>query len=161
MKLKHEVHIAAPASEAWHVLGLGFGTICEWSATLASSELVGELGVGAARRCQGTGFGPFAPSLVTEELTSFDPQGMRFRYVARTGLPGFLRHAENAWSIHPVGSERCRVEFHATVRPAWWAWPIMWALPRLLRADIAKMSEEMKHRIERGTPHPRTLAATT
>ncbi len=160
MEMRHEVHIDAPASDAWLVLGRGFGNICEWSATLASSELVGELGVGASRRCQGTGFGPFAPGLVTEELTAFDPEAMTFTYVARDGLPSFLHHAENAWSIHANGPARCRVAFQATVRAAWWAFPIIWILPLLLRADLAKMSEEMKHRIETGVPHPRAAATS-
>lgn len=160
MEMRHEVHIDAPASEAWLVLGRGFGNICEWSGTLASSELVGELGVGASRRCQGTGFGPFPASVITEELTLFDPEAMTFSYVARTGLPGFLRHAENAWRVHADGPHRCRVTFRATVLSAWWAWPITWILPLLVRADLAKMSEEMKHRIETGVPHPRVASAT-
>jgi len=157
--MRHEVQIDAPASDAWHVLGVGFGTICEWSASLAASELHGDLGVGASRSCQGTGFGPFPAGVVTEELTHFDAATMTFTYEAREGLPPFVRHAGNAWSIHADGPERCVVRFEATVELAWWAWPAGWLLPRMIRADLGKMTEEMKHRIEHGTPHPRAAAA--
>lgn len=160
MEMKHEVQIDAPASAAWEVLGAGFGSICEWSATLADSAMEGELGIGGTRRCTGTGFGPFPPGEVTEELTEFDPEAMRFRYVARTGLPAFVRHAENAWTIDAEGEDRCVVRFHATVHPAWWALPLAWLLPSLLRADLARMSEEMKFRIERGIPHARATASS-
>ncbi|MBX2800856.1 MAG: SRPBCC family protein, partial [Myxococcales bacterium] len=72
MEMRRTIEMEASADQAWQVLGERFGDIAQWSSTLATSSLQGTLGVGATRVCQGTGFGPFPPGEVTEELVEFD-----------------------------------------------------------------------------------------
>ncbi len=159
MKIPHEVPVHAPAADAWQVLGVGFGHICEWAGSLSHSELEGDLGVGATRSCTGAGFGPIPPSLVVEELVHYDPDAMEFSYVARGGLPWFMVDAHNAWSVHARGDDRCVVRFSATFHMVWWLRFLEPLLVRMMAKDLAKMDEEMVYRIEHGVPHPRVLAA--
>ena len=159
MQMKHSVEIAASADDAWHVLGVGFGQICEWSTSLSDSTMVGDLQQGGVRQCKSAGFWPFPPSVVTEELTHFDHEEMAFAYVAKTGLPPFVTRATNAWKVEPDGPGHCKVSFHAVIELAWWAAPLGWLMPMFIRSDLAQMTEEMKYRIETGKPHPRVLAA--
>lgn len=158
MEFHTDIEIDASADEAWQVLGEQFGDIAEWSATLATSHLVGDLGVGATRSCEGTGFGPFPPGVVTEKLTLFDRQARALTYEANTGLPPFVLTAMNRWTIESLGPERCRVHSHATVQLAWWARPLGFLMPWMMRGDMDRFSEEMRHRIERGVAHPRAAA---
>jgi len=41
MDMHHGIRIQASAERAWHVLGVGFGNICAWSATLSASHHLG------------------------------------------------------------------------------------------------------------------------
>lgn len=158
MDLRHDVVLEAPASVAWQVLGEAFGDVADWSTTLASSHLIGALDVGAARVCENRGFGPFPASQITETLTRFDRQTMSFAYDATEGLPAFVRKAENRWTIEPVGPHQCRVRIHATVTLAWWARPFGFLLPSLMRRDLDRFLEELRHQVEHGVPHPRKQA---
>jgi hypothetical protein len=67
------------------VLGTRFGRIDEWAAPVSASKMDGEACLGAVRTCQFTGFGPFNPGIVKEQLTEFDPETMHLTYVAIGG----------------------------------------------------------------------------
>ncbi len=159
MKIITELDVNASASRAWQVLGEEFGDVAGWSATLASSSLNGTLEVGAVRTCMGTGFGPFPPGAVTEELTHFDREKRAFTYVGRDGIPSFVRHAENAWSVVDTGGNTCQVRSEATLEVAWWLRPVAFLMPWMMRSDMRKFTEELRHMIEHGTPHPRATDA--
>ncbi len=161
MRLEHEIFVDAPADDAWQVLGQQFGAIAQWSATLRASSLVGPLGVGAVRTCEGVGFGPFPPGETTEALTRFDPEQRALSYEATSGLPWFVSSARNAWRVEALGPRRCCVRSRATIALAWWLRPLSWLLPWLLARDLARFSEELRHRIEHGEPHPRKVAASS
>jgi len=161
MDVRHEVMVDAPAATAWQVLGKGFGAICEWMPNMTSSEMQGELRAGGERVCRSAGWGPFPAGEVVEELLLFDEDAMEFAYVARSGLPWFIEHGENHWTIAPAGEDRCVVRMHGQLRTVWW---LRWFAPLMvlgMRGAMAKMDEEMKHMIEKGTPHPRVLARAT
>jgi hypothetical protein len=91
MELRLETIIDTPADAGWAVLGTRFGGICEWAAPINASKLDGEARVAAVRTCELSGFGPFKPGTVKEQLTEFDPQTMTLAYVAIDGLPTFYR----------------------------------------------------------------------
>jgi len=159
VQLNTEIIIAAPASEAWKVLGQHFGAIGEWAAAIHRSKLDRDVGVGAMRTCEIGGFGPFANGEIVERLTHFDPETMSFGYVVSTGLPGFIESAENRWSIEALGPERCRVLSRATIVLRWWVRPVGPLMGWRMRADSQKFKEELEHRVEHGQAHPRKVRA--
>jgi hypothetical protein len=85
MELRAETIIHAPASAVWALLGTRFGRIDEWAAPVSASKMDREACVGVVRTCQFTGFGPFKPGIVQEQLTEFDPETMHLTYVAIDG----------------------------------------------------------------------------
>lgn len=150
--LEMKMSVEATADEAWDVLGTGFGTMCEWDSGMASSTLEGELGVGAVRHCvSAKSFGPFKPGTVKERLVEFDPEARVFAYEAFEGLPGFVRSAGNRWTIQADG-EHCIIRFDATLQLRGvmrFAWPLM---RRMMKRDLSRWLEDLRHRIEEGTP---------
>lgn len=159
MKFKNEMVLNVSAEKAWDVIGNQFGDIGDWVATLKSSRLEGELGVGAKRVCQAEGFGPFAPAEVIEKLIEFSPKKHQFTYVALGGIPWFIDNAQNTWWIESAGENRCIVRFEAQIKMAWYLKPLEWLMPMLMKKDGDLFTEELKYRIESGNIHPRKLAA--
>lgn len=159
MDMRHEIVLETSAAAAWQLLGEEFADIATWSASLAASSIVGDLGVGGGRVCEGLGFGPFPPSRITETLTQFDREEMALTYVATEGLPPFVRRAENRWTVEALAPHRCRVHMHATVSLVWWARPVGFLLPNLLARDVGRFVDELRHRAEEGVPHPRNRAS--
>ena len=154
MEMHTEIIVEASAEDAWRVMGEGFGAIGDWLTLLEWSSLEGEIAVGAVRTC---GLG--GSKVATEVVTTFDPEAMRFSYRATSGLPWFMTHAENHWAIEALGPQRAVVKSHATMKLSpWLAW--LGPLMRLTYKPMMKrVSEEIRHIIETGEPHPRKLAA--
>jgi len=161
MDMHFHIDIDAPASEAWRVLGEEFGAIGDWGVGIAASELIGDLGVGAGRTCEGEGWGPFPAGTVTEELYHFDREAMEFSYRATSGLPWFLTQGLNRWSIEALGPERCIVRSHATIGMVWWMWPLAPLMLLMTRSALKQLKEEVKYTVEHGRPHPRKLVSLT
>ncbi len=154
-----EMELEAPASEAWNVLAEHFGEVSEFASGVQASSLDREVGVGAVRNCEVPGFGPFDPSQITEELTEFDPARMKYAYQAGGELPPMIPGSKNRWSIEELGPNRCRVKSHASVELQWWAFPIASLLGWAIRAEVLRFGEDLRHRVEQGSVHPRKLAA--
>jgi Polyketide cyclase / dehydrase and lipid transport len=161
MELHTQIVIEAPAASAWAVLGQGFGEIGEWAAPIASSTLDGELGVGAVRTCSVAGFGPVAPGIVHERLTTFEPERMTLEYEAVGGLPSFMARAVNRLSVAALGERRCQVRSDAMVTlrgplrlaSALFKWQIQLNARRVL--------QELRHQVEHGRAHPRKARSVT
>lgn len=159
MKLDNTMTFAAPAEVVWQVLGEEFGSIHTWASTLATSELFGDLGVGAVRVCEGTGFGPFPPGEVREVLTQFDRETMQFTYRAEKGLPAFVTYAENHWTVVADGPDQSIVTSQATVQLAWWARPMQWLMPWATRGAMQQFTDDLRHRVEGGVTRASALAS--
>lgn len=138
----------APACEVWHVLGERFGDVAEFSSGLRASSIDRPVGVGAVRTCEVPGFGPFAASTLTETLTEFSPEAMRYAYVAGGELPSFVPAARNRWSIEPLGPDRCRARTHASAEVAGWAAPLAPLLASAIRGQVAQFGRDLRHRVE-------------
>lgn len=148
MKYSTEIIAEGPASAAWQVLGERFGDL-GWSSTIAESWLDTELDVGVSRTCRSaTSFGPFPPSVVTEKLTHFDRDAMELRYEATSGIPSFILKASNHWRIEAVNAQRCRILSEAEVDFAWWAAPLAWLFPMMIKNDMSRFTEELKRAVE-------------
>lgn len=163
MQVQMDIEINAPADEAWKVLGEGFGEIAEWDSGLKASSLVGGLKTGGIRTCESsTGFGPFKAGIVQERLVTYDPSSMIFAYEGISGLPGFVGHAGNRWSIHNVDLQHCIVRFVATIEFRGilkTLGPLIGPLMKLLmKADLKRFVKELRYRVEIGRPHPDAMS---
>jgi len=155
MQIHTEITVSAPAARAWEILGEGFGNFSVWIAALESSTLKGELGVGAVRACRSKKFGPFSATKVEERLIEFDPEQQRYTYVFLSGLPSFVRYAQNTWSIESVNETQCVIRSHVVAQLSFWFRPFGWLIPLLMRRDMKSLCEELRHYIEHGKVHPR------
>jgi hypothetical protein len=119
----------------------------------------GPPGTGQVRTCQLAGFGPIGPGVITERLVHFDPQARSLAYEAVAGMPAFIKHAGNRWSVHAGPGGGSMVAIHATVtlRPA--ARPVGPVLRWRMRADGRRVLAELRHRVETGRPRPAKAAA--
>lgn len=159
MKLESEITVDASAERAWSVLGEGFGRIGEWAAPIVASTLDGEPSVGAVRTCTTARFGPVAPGVIEERLLEFEPTRHSFRYEAVSGMPRFIVHATNRWSVRALGDTRSIVRTEATLELRGLASLFGCVLAWRMKSDGRRVLEELKHRIETGRPHPRKLAS--
>ena len=159
MEMRAEIVINASCDDAWEVVGERFGQISEWASAITESVMDVPPAVGHVRTCHVAGFGPFDPGVVKERLVSFDPQARSLSYEAAAGMPSFIVHAVNRWSVSPGPGGTCMVNIHATLtlRPA--ARPLGPVLRWRMRADIRRVLAELRHRVEAGHPHPAKVAA--
>jgi hypothetical protein len=162
MELHNEIVIDRPAAAVWQVLAERYADVSEWAAPITESHCSAggdSPEVGTVRACAIAGFGPVQPGVVKEQLVTLDRARLVCEYIAVAGMPRFVAHAMNRWSVHPVDATSCRVRIHATVRlrglMVILAWPFKWQM----QSAGSKVAEELKHFVERGAPHPRKLAA--
>jgi len=97
---------------------------------------------------------------VQERLTAYDELGMTYTYVATQGLPVFVRHAENTWSVQALGPDQCLVEARTMVHVA--LVPGVLVLPLMkvqLKRLVTQVFEELKYYAENDRVHPRKLKA--
>jgi hypothetical protein len=124
----------APAEVVWEVLGEQFGSIAEWTSLLTSSELEGDLAVGAVRHCR------FPPDLFSkrghfrERLVHFDRDARELAYVALDN-PWFMRRAGSRFRITALPDGRTRV----TVRGELALHPLAIPMAPILRIMIRRM----------------------
>lgn len=160
MDVHSELIINAPAAEAWRVLGQDFADIGEWAVSIEASHIDTDVvQVGTVRTCAGPAMGPFPAGDFTEELTHFDAANMSFAYVGRSGLPPFIKRARNSWRIEAIDERSCRVMSHAVVELAWWVRPFEWLMFRMMGKSFDGFEDELRHRIEQGSAHPRKVEA--
>lgn len=150
MEFITQLELNTPARAAWTVLGERFGQIAEWTGSIETSRLIGELGVGAQRVCRSSqSFGPFPASIVTETLEEYDPAQMRFRYTAVEGIPAMFTRATNLWRIESLGPSRCRLTSRAELRMAWWATPLAPLVRVMMRKPMQEFERELRGAVER------------
>jgi uncharacterized protein YndB with AHSA1/START domain len=161
MDLRNEIIIEAPAERVWQALGERFMHVSDWAAPITASCPIGaaDPGVGVARSCSIAPFGPVKAGVVKERLTRFDREAMAFEYEAIEGMPSFVGHAVNRWSVAHVHDRRSQLRIHATLTlrgpMALLGCVIKWQL----ESGGAKVAEELKYFVENGQPHPRKLAS--
>jgi hypothetical protein len=156
MQLVRRIVIDAPAERVWAVLAHEFANISVWASGVSHSAPAATIAdgpVGSGRVCQ-TFVGE-----VTETIIRFDEAGRSMSYRA-DGLPGFVAEAVNTCSVIAEGPNRSVVLIGADVRPQGFLGFVM--LP-LLKIQLGKLvreaTEELRHYVETGQPHPRKLRA--
>ena len=157
MKIQTTIDIDAPASAVWQLFGEQFGDVAEWSDTITKSSLDRPLGEGAVRTCDLKKLGPVPAGKVTEELTRFDRDSRSLTYVVRSGVPGFMRFVQNAWTVEALDEGRSRVTSRATFDLAWWMLPLSppfrMQLGRALRSFVGELDTTVA-----GSPAPADAA---
>jgi len=162
LNFRHQVTIAAPAERVWQVLARDFAAIGRWASAIPESRALddppadGEATV-AGRVCTSTV--PGVPA-VQERFTHYSEHDRRFTYVASSGLPAFVRRAENTWSVRELGPGAALAEARAELD----LHPLVGLLlAPLLKLQLdrtgARVFEELRHYIEHGEPHPRKVRA--
>ena len=159
MQMRAELVISAPAEDTWVVVGERFGEIGQWASPIIASAMDGPPGTGQVRTCQIAGFGPIGPGVIKERLVHFDPAARSLAYEAVAGMPAFIKHAVNRWSVRagPGGGSTVAICATVTLRPA--ARPLGAVLRWRMHADTRRVLAELRHRVETGQPHPAKAAA--
>ncbi len=162
MKIVTERVVDVPADAAWDLMGERFGDIGHWASAVRASYVEGELGVGAIRTCDLTP-SPAASGTISERLTRFDRTRQALTYEVTSGMPGFVRFAENAWSIESLGSGKSRIRSVITLRIAWWMKPMAPMMKmqfgKLIRGLIAEVEANASSELgaETGRPVERVM----
>ncbi len=112
--VQKELVIDVPATELWEMVGPGFVEVYKWSSNVDHAEGKGtspfEGAVCNERFCDVNvkGF-----SKISEKLTKYNQDKMNLAYVVNTGMPGFVTHAENDWTVIPVDANRSKLVMKA------------------------------------------------
>jgi hypothetical protein len=85
---------------------------------------------------------------LTEELVLFDRGTRALTYAIRSGLPGMVKRAENAWTMEPLGEDRTRVTSRCTVDLAWWALPMTPMVRSQFGATLHGLCHELAAAVE-------------
>jgi len=159
LELKSEVVINSTVDKVWWVLGKRFHHIADWASLISESGNLGDsipANPLSGRYCQVRGLGE-----TREVFLYYDEKKLRFAYQALTGLPFFMRHAENHWSLTRLSdvqvmvTSRANLEFTALGR--WIFAPLF--MSKMSRAGRQTL-EELKYFIEQDEAHPRKQQRT-
>jgi len=156
MRIARQITIDAPADEVWRVLAHRFGDVSLWASSVSGStwepSATGDP-VGSERSCA-TSFGN-----LRETIVRYDEGGRSLSYRAE-GLPSVVAEGVNNWEVRPLDAGRSVVSMQAEFKLKPGIGLVMGPVMRLqLGKVLGKTSEELKHYVETGRPHPRKLAA--
>jgi len=99
--------------------------------------------------------------VVRERLLAFDDAGRSLTYDAVEGMPSFIRHATNRWTVTEDGGQGCVVRSDVTMGLAWWMRPVAPLMAARLRRQARGFLEELAHVLATGRPHPRKAASSS
>lgn len=150
------IEIGAPASELWHKTAEDFGGIDKWIAAVSDVTLLptdSGASLGTERVCRS----PFGDT--REVIVTYDEEERVFGYGIQ-GLPPFVTNAVNTWSIVEKDEHTSELTMTFTADSVSGADPEMvTGLQSQLGKLLGEATEELKHFIETGKPHPRKLQA--
>jgi hypothetical protein len=156
MRFVRRIVIDAPAERVWAVLAHEFAGISVWASGVSHSAPTAIAADGPAesgRVCQ-TSVGE-----VRETIIRFDEAGRSMSYRA-DGLPGFVAEAVNNCSVIAQGPNRSVVAMRADFRPKGILGVIMVPLLKFQMGRLMReATEELRHYVETGQPHPRKQRA--
>lgn len=113
-EVQKEIIINTSAEQLWKMVGPGFVEVYKWASNVDHAEGKGQSEFEGAvcdeRFCDVnvSGF-----SKISEKLTNYDEQNMNLRYAVNSGMPGFVTHAENDWTVVPLGKKRSKLVMKA------------------------------------------------
>jgi hypothetical protein len=143
MKIVIQRDLAVAVADVWDLLGERFADIGVWSDGVVKSQLDGPLAEGSLRTCE-LKPSSAASGTVQERVSKFDRQARALSYVIVSGLPGFMRHVENNWTMEPLSATRSRVTSVVTIKMAWWMLP----MSPVIRRQFSKLLSGFMTEIE-------------
>ena len=163
MEMAFQVAINAPVDKVWKVVAHDFHKADEWVSTINHSRVRPEAGPApglapletAGRACDTT-LGGFK-----ETIVHYDEQHHRFGYQAEgEKMPFFVKKMVNNWTVKPRGPHRSLVDMKLDIE----LMPVIGTLMQpMMKLQLSKVlreaTEELKHFVETGEPHPRKVAA--
>ena len=129
-------------SDVWNLLGERFADIGQWSNSVERSHLDGPLGHGAVRTCELKPT-PGGPERIQERITLFDRDNRALNYLILSGLPGFMRRVENAWTVEAKAGQTL-VTSTLSIALAWWMLPMAPMIRRQFSKTISGFMDGMK-----------------
>ena len=162
MTVSKTVQINAPADRVWDVLAHQFYDADKWASSISHSApheagpATGDSPLAQNGRACETSLGPFR-----ETIQDYDERARRIGYSAEGDkMPFFVKHLQNNWAVTPTGAGHSRVDMALEARLL----PVFAQLMGpVLKRQFAKVAgeatEELKHYVETGRPHPRKVEA--
>lgn len=99
-QVEKELTINVPAAELWEMVGPGFVEVYKWSSNVDHATGQGTSpfeGAACDERFCDVNVKGF--NKISEKLTKYDPANRNLAYVVNSGMPGFIDHAENDWTV--------------------------------------------------------------
>lgn len=113
-EVQKEITVNVPAAELWEMVGPGFVEVYKWSSNVDHATGKGvssfEGAVCDERFCDVnvSGF-----SKISEKLTNYDEDNMTLRYAVNDGMPGFVKKAENEWTVVAIDDTHSKLVMEA------------------------------------------------
>ena len=148
MQIEIAIEINAPISAVWEVFGERFVDIYQWATSVDKSIIDRPVGEGAVRTCDIKKVGPVPAGQVTEKVTLFDSEKYALTYLVMSGVPGFMRRIENAWTFEKLGTDKTRATSLLTVDIAWYMLPMAFVVKQGLKKSVGNFIQELATHVE-------------
>lgn len=115
--LQKEITIDVPAEVLWKFIGPGFIEVYQWSSNVDHAEGRGtsefQGAVCSERFCDVNvkGF-----NKISERLSKYDQDKQHLAYEVTDGMPSFITHASNEWSVLPLSVNQSKLRMKAIFR---------------------------------------------
>lgn len=160
MKIKQQLTVNTSADKVWDILGPRFEHVADWVSAVHSSQgrnsgVIPLNAPSSGRVCE-TDLGPFK-----EAILRYDERNRIISYSAQGDkMPFFVKQLANTWTVTPLSDSKSRVDMCAEISLLPVFNLVMGPMMRMQMGGILKNAiEELKYFAEKGSPHPRKLAA--
>ena len=115
--LQKEIIINVPTNSLWEFIGPGFIEVYKWSSNVDHAEGSGiaefDGAVCSERFCDVNvkGF-----NKISERLIKYDQEKQLLAYEVKDGMPSFVTHASNEWSVHPHSVNQSKLRMQANFK---------------------------------------------
>ena len=116
-KIQKEIMINVPSASLWDFIGPGFIEVYKWSSNVDHAEGSGKAefdgAVCSERFCDVNvkGF-----NKISERLTNYNQDKQCLTYEVSDGMPSFITHASNEWSVVPISVNQSILRMKANFR---------------------------------------------
>ena len=162
MQITRSIQVDAPAEKVWDVLAHQFYDADKWASSITHSApreagpAAGDSPLAQNGRACDTSLGAFR-----ETIQHYDERARQIGYSAEGDkMPFFVKHLQNNWTVTPKGAGRSQVDMQLQARLLPVFAQLMGPLMKRQFGKVAtEATEELKHYVEHGAPHPRKVEA--
>jgi hypothetical protein len=158
VEIRKSTTIDVPLEKLWEIVAHGFADVGLWASSVhhsrANDRAASPDGAEIGGRVCTTAFGD-----LDENLTHYDAENHTLGYRAE-GTPSFMTHAENRWSLQPLGPSRTEIRMHVTMGFNAFPGQLMKLFTRVRASQaVSEALEELKLYAETSRLHPRKVRA--